>query len=83
MNASNLFDIDCINRLLNFLPWSRIVYLALTIDVLIFHTVLPVVLLKPPNRLFLSVIPRYLKVHIAVSELELDDPLGLGHSSFT
>ena len=62
MNARNLFGINCISHLLNFMSWYAIsLYVLLTINLLILHTVLPkVFFMFPSDPFFLSVIPRLL-----------------------
>ena len=67
MNPRNLLGMDCINSLLNFLSWSISLHLLLTINFLILQTVLPEVLLLPPDPFFLSVIPRSLETFMSRS----------------
>ena len=77
MNSGNLLWMDCLTHLLNFLSWSAYLYLLLTINLLILHTVLSGVLLFSPDHFFLSVTPppHFEQLHVVVSELEYDDPL--------
>ena len=76
MNSGNLLWMDCLTHLLNFLSWSAYLYLLLTINLLILHTVLSGVLLFSPDHFFLSVTPPHFEqLHVVVSELEYDDPL--------
>lgn len=54
------FGIDSINRLLYFLFWSISLYLLLSINLLILHKVIPVVLLILPYPFFPYIILRFL-----------------------
>ena len=80
MNSRNLLGMHYINHLLNFLSWSVYLNLLLTINFLILHTVLPGVLLFPPDPFFLSIFrnpPHFEHLYVVVSKLGHNDPLDL------
>ena len=80
MNAGNLFGMNCISHLLNFLSWSISLHILLTINLLILHTVLPGVFFVFTGT-FLSVRdppPPFENLYTVISELGHDDTLDLG-----